>query len=63
MSEMSTKNIMHRDIKTANIFLHFPNRCKVTDDILFYSDFIKDNVQVKLGDFGFAKLYKKSDLN
>jgi serine/threonine protein kinase len=54
---------MHRDIKTANIFLHFPNRTEVTDECLFYTDFQKDQVEVKLGDFGFSKVYKKSDLN
>lgn len=56
-------NIVHRDIKTANIFLHFPNKSKVTDKEIYRSNLIHDQVQVKLGDFGFAKRYKKTDLN
>ena len=37
-------NIIHRDIKTANIFLHFPKREKISDKEMYYCNLINDKV-------------------
>jgi serine/threonine protein kinase len=66
MADIASASIIHRDLKLANILLHFP-----TKDLLSISkhkrlDIIKKinlgNVkfEVKISDFGFAKLQKKS---
>lgn len=38
MREMTKINAMHRDIKTANIFIHFPNLKEVKQDKMMFGD-------------------------
>jgi serine/threonine protein kinase len=56
MKEMSNIKALHRDIKNANILLHFPDFDNLDINTLDSIDLIKENVQVKLADFGFSTI-------
>ncbi len=58
---MQYLRVMHRDIKNSNIFLHFPKKEKVDMNYLANCDLITERVEVKIGDFGFAKHYNESE--
>ena len=61
MQHLHLFKAMHRDIKLANIFLHFPYL--VGKENLINYEWIKNvnllntEVVVKIGDLGFSKLY------
>jgi serine/threonine protein kinase len=55
-------HIVHRDIKAANIFLHFPEYPHLVDmtleqkmEFLSKINILEVNMQLKIGDFDFAK--------
>ncbi len=65
MAHFSGLDALHRDLKAANIFLHFPDR---EEDISVLTpfwikevDLSKENFQVKIGDLGFSKQLKDKD--
>ena len=41
MKEMTKINAMHRDIKTANIFIHFPNLREIKQDQFMFADLLE----------------------
>ena len=59
MAHFSSLNALHRDLKAANIFLHFPDREKDISVIspfwLKEVDLSKEPFLVKIGDLGFSK--------
>jgi serine/threonine-protein kinase ULK/ATG1 len=48
---------MHRDIKNSNIFINFPNKNYISKSFLTSCNLIQNQVQIKLGDFGFSRFY------
>lgn len=62
MRDISIVNIIHRDLKLANILLHFPNEDLLSMPKEARTNFIKKanlkNIafEVKISDFGFAKI-------
>jgi len=56
MKEMNMLKAIHRDIKNANILLHFPNLTNITNSDKQNMDLLKFNVEVKLADFGFSTI-------
>ncbi len=65
MTHFANLNALHRDLKDANIFLHFPNRDASIKDItpkwLKEVVLMKEKVIMKIGDLGFSKLLKDKD--
>lgn len=53
MKYLIDRNIYHRDIKPQNIFINYEN-----EDILY-----RDNIILKIGDFGFAKQIENDEMN
>ena len=61
---MSSKSIVHRDLKLANILLHFPNIPKFDElsslkkrKFLNKVDLTKVEFELKIGDFGLSTIY------
>ena len=65
MVHFADLNALHRDLKLANIFLHFPDRENNLESMdsqwLSKVDLTKENFIVKIGDLGFSKLLKDKD--
>jgi serine/threonine protein kinase len=60
---MRDLKVIHRDIKNANILLHFPKLEKV--DKFQYTECNltrAENVEVKLADFGFSTILNDGEL-
>ena len=59
--ELEKNNVMHRDIKLPNLFLHFPDKNLFNLDeeekkeFLKTVDLSKTRFEIKIADFGFAK--------
>lgn len=53
-------NALHRDLKLANIFIHFPNMVGREDEIdkkwLKRVDLSTEKFIIKIGDMGFSKI-------
>lgn len=53
-------HVLHRDLKLANILLHFPDMVGREDDItidwLKNVDLTNTNFQIKIADLGFSKI-------
>lgn len=56
-------NIIHRDIKAANILLHFPAKKHVSVNYLRECDLISAGLVIKIADFGFSKFCPPNDLS
>ena len=68
-------NVVHRDLKLANILLHFPNldlsypeikdpyqKKKAVEEKLKNIDLVNSGLQVKIADLGFARELNHEDL-
>ena len=55
MQHLNKNNIIHRDIKSDNILLHYDN-----EQDLITNNYLK--AKVKIIDFGFARFLKKNEL-
>lgn len=53
-------NAVHRDLKLANVFMHYPGmegkEDQITNEWLKTVDLLKEPFYVKIGDFGFSKI-------
>lgn len=60
MMHLHSLNVLHRDLKLANILLHFPDMVGKEDDItnewLKNVDLNNTNYQIKIADLGFSKI-------
>ena len=60
MMHFQMNNAMHRDLKLANIFLHFPAMEGYEDEIdtrwLKRVDLSEKKFVIKIGDLGFSKI-------
>lgn len=61
LKAMSDIHAVHRDIKNANILLHFPNQMHngVNES---YEEELPLNFEVKLADFGFAIILESDEM-
>ena len=56
LKDMKYIKAIHRDIKNANILLHFPEKSTFRDKPMSEIDLLEDEVEVKLADFGFSTI-------
>mgnify|MGYP000442247181 CR=1 FL=1 len=60
MAHFQVNNALHRDLKLANIFLHFPDMVGKEDKIdkkwLKRVDLNTERFYIKIGDMGFSKI-------
>ena len=74
--EIYKKQVMHRDLKLANILVHLPktdltkvnqlqgNAKKIAlNQLLGEIDLVKEDIQIKIADLGFARLLQSDDLS
>ena len=61
--ELSRLNVVHRDIKLANMLIHFPTLSQeaINDAFLCKVDISKTKCILKVADLGFAKELNKND--
>ena len=62
---LDQNKVMHRDLKLDNILIHFPDyegEGSVTEEYLRDFDIESDNIEVVIGDLGFAKALDTKDM-
>jgi len=65
MKDIALKGVIHRDLKLANILLHFPHIDLLSmakherKQFISKVNLTKHEFQVKISDFGFAKVIQK----
>lgn len=62
MKEMNRIRAIHRDIKNANILLHFADINDSQSSINIRNELTEDNVSVKLADFGFSTILGQNEM-
>ena len=64
MTHLKSLNITHRDLKLANLLLHFPNRPSLENltpsmkcEFLKHVNLAKTDFEVKISDFGLSIIF------
>ena len=73
--EIYKQKVMHRDLKLANILVHFPGKdfsfkqmrpdekAKTVTELFKKMDLLANNIQIKIADLGFARELSYEDLS